>query len=77
MDSWEDKNTGQKRNKLRVVGENMQFLGSREGGGGGGGGGGQDSGSRNDSAPRQEAAPSNAGVSDAPAAEREDDDIPF
>jgi single-strand DNA-binding protein len=31
MDSWEDKQTGQKRSKLRVVGENMQFLGKREG----------------------------------------------
>jgi len=32
MDSWEDKNTGQKRTKLKVVCENMQFIG---GGGGG------------------------------------------
>ena len=38
LDSWEDKNTGQKRSKLRVVGENMQFLGSPRDGGGGGGG---------------------------------------
>ena len=37
LDSWEDKNTGQKRSKLRVVGENMQFLGSPKDGGGGGG----------------------------------------
>ncbi|MEI6351419.1 MAG: single-stranded DNA-binding protein [Verrucomicrobiota bacterium] len=36
LDSWDDKQTGQKRSKLRVVGEEMQFLGSREGGGGGG-----------------------------------------
>lgn len=41
MDSWEDKQTGQKRTRLRVVGEQMQFLGSpggepRSGGGGGG-----------------------------------------
>lgn len=36
LDSWEDKQSGQKRSKLRVVGENMQFLGSRDGGGGGG-----------------------------------------
>lgn len=28
MDSWEDKDTGQKRSKLKVVGEVMQFLGS-------------------------------------------------
>lgn len=44
MDSWEDKQTGQKRSKLKVVCEKMQMLGSRgEGGGGGGynrGGGG-------------------------------------
>src|SRR5271155_5776907 len=54
LDSWEDKQTGQKRNKLKVVGENMQFIGARggaEGGGGegGGGGGGESSGS----APRE------------------------
>lgn len=34
MDSWEDKQTGQKRSRLRVVGEVMQFLdGKREGSG--------------------------------------------
>jgi single-strand DNA-binding protein len=32
FDSWEDKQTGQKRNKLKVVLENVQFL-SRGGGG--------------------------------------------
>lgn len=37
LDTWEDKNSGQKRSKLRVVGETMQFLGSRSDGGGGGG----------------------------------------
>jgi single-strand DNA-binding protein len=52
MDSWEDKQTGQKRTRMRVVGEQMQFLGSPggdrapagggddEGGSSGGGGGG-------------------------------------
>lgn len=34
MDSWDDKQTGQKRTKLRVVGETMQLLGSRPSGGG-------------------------------------------
>ncbi len=38
QDQWEDKETGQKRSKLKVVGESMQLLGSREGGGSGGGG---------------------------------------
>jgi single-strand DNA-binding protein len=34
LDTWETE--GQKRSKLRVVGERMQMLGSRSGGGGGG-----------------------------------------
>ena len=41
LDTWDDKQTGQKRSKLRVVCEKMQMLGSRDGGGGGGGGGRQ------------------------------------
>lgn len=35
LDTWDDKTTGQKRSKMRIVLENFQFLGSREGGGGG------------------------------------------
>ncbi|PQO39785.1 single-stranded DNA-binding protein [Bremerella cremea] len=35
LDTWET--DGQKRSKLRVVGEKMQMLGGRDGGGGGGG----------------------------------------
>ncbi|MGI9517279.1 MAG: single-stranded DNA-binding protein [Pirellulaceae bacterium] len=30
LDTWEDKNDGKKRYKLRVVGEKMQMLGSRK-----------------------------------------------
>jgi single-strand DNA-binding protein len=37
LDTWDDKQTGQKRSKLRVVGERMQMLGSRGDGPGGGG----------------------------------------
>ncbi|MBX3451761.1 MAG: single-stranded DNA-binding protein [Planctomycetaceae bacterium] len=49
LDTWDDKESGQKRSKLRVVCENMTMLGSRgdgprQGGGGGGGGGGRQSG---------------------------------
>ncbi len=36
-DSWDDKETGKRRSKLTVVGENMTMLGSRMDGGGGGG----------------------------------------
>jgi single-strand DNA-binding protein len=42
MDTWEDKQSGQKRSKLKVVAEVLQFLPDGKGGtpGGGGGGGG-------------------------------------
>jgi single-strand DNA-binding protein len=30
LDSWDDKQTGQKRSRLKVVGENLQMLGSRQ-----------------------------------------------
>ncbi|HEX5176852.1 MAG TPA: single-stranded DNA-binding protein, partial [Chthoniobacteraceae bacterium] len=39
LDTWEDKTSGQKRSKMKVVGEQLQLLGSRDGGGGSGGGG--------------------------------------
>ena len=35
LDSWDDKQSGQKRTKLKVIGENMQMLGAPRGGGGG------------------------------------------
>lgn len=40
LDSWEDKNTGQQRTRLRVIGENIQLLGSRDNNSSGGSGGG-------------------------------------
>lgn len=43
LDSWDDKQTGQKRSKLKVIGESMQLLsGGRPGGGASGDGGGED-----------------------------------
>src|ERR1700744_1405675 len=39
LDQWDDKQTGQKKSKLGVVAETVQFLGSAQGGEGGGGGG--------------------------------------
>ena len=35
LDTWDDKQSGQKRSKLKVIGEMMQMLGSRPGGSGG------------------------------------------
>ena len=38
LDTWDDKTSGQKRSKMKVIVETMQLLGGREGGPGGGGG---------------------------------------
>ena len=38
LDTWDDKQSGQKKSKLRVIVDSFEFLGSREGGAGGGGG---------------------------------------
>jgi single-strand DNA-binding protein len=66
LDTWDDKQTGQKRSKMRVVCENFQMLGSRDGGGESAGGGGRSSGGGSRPA------------KSAPAAEEpSDDDIPF
>lgn len=35
LDSWDDKTTGKKQYKMRVIGESMQFLGGPRDGGGG------------------------------------------
>src|SRR5436305_6105160 len=42
LDTWDDKQSGQKRSKLRVIGETMQLLGGRPPGAGGGGSEGGD-----------------------------------
>ena len=46
LDQWEDKPSGQKRSRMRVVLENFQFLGIRGEGEGGGAPGGEGSGAR-------------------------------
>lgn len=61
MDTWEDKATGQKRSKIRVVADNLQFLDSkREGGEEGGpqsGGGNSGGGGYQQSNPRPNVRP--------------------
>ncbi|WP_010582429.1 single-stranded DNA-binding protein [Schlesneria paludicola] len=46
LDTWDDRESGQKRSKLRVVGENMTMLGGKGDGPSGGGGGGAAGGGR-------------------------------
>src|SRR6476646_1614446 len=67
LDTWDDKQSGQKRSKLKVVGEGLQLLGGRPGAGGGGGG--DDEGGSRSSRP---APPPKAAAS-----EPDDDEIPF
>lgn len=78
LDSWEDKD-GKKQSKLRVVVDDFQFLGSREGGGEGGGRSGRSRGGAggDDFAP---SAPSGGGTQRSAGGSHQpvpDDDIPF
>jgi single-strand DNA-binding protein len=78
MDTWDDKQTGQKRSKLKVVAESLQFLPDGKGGGAPAGGGSRpapaSSASRNHEGPPQggSAVPENYDSGGG-----EEDDIPF
>jgi single-strand DNA-binding protein len=76
LDSWDDKQTGQKRHQLRVVMETFQFLDSSpEGARGKGGGGSGGSVERGSGEPKGGAIPADAHVG-APGSGPEDD-VPF
>jgi single-strand DNA-binding protein len=65
-ESWDDKETGQKKYRTEIIGQNMQMLGSK-GDEGGGGGGSYTSSSRSSSSSNTASA-----VNDA-----DDEDVPF
>jgi len=73
MDSWEDKQSGQKRNRLKVVAENMQLLGGR----GGGGFEGDDSSGGGSSYPQGGSSQRSSSPPSRTMQEPEEDDIPF
>jgi single-strand DNA-binding protein len=81
FDQWEDKATQQKRSKLKVVLENFQFLGGREGGAPAAGGGpGTDEGvDQNVERPAAPAPRAPGGARPAPAPQHDinDEDVPF
>lgn len=91
MDTWEDKASGQKRSKIKVVCDNMQFIDSKGGGQRGGGEGDEDGGGSSRpparpaqrpagaaSRPAQRAQPASDEFSEGPITEgMEEDDIPF
>lgn len=93
MDTWEDKASGQKRSKLKVVAEVLQFLPDGKGGAQGGGGGGGNYQQRSSgegeahrpsggdgagySQQRPSGPPQGGSAADADDFREEEDDIPF
>ena len=67
LDTWEDKQSGQKRSKLRVVAEGMQLLGPRPGAGG----------AAEENAGGHSGSSSPPPRKSAPPPEPDDDEIPF
>jgi single-strand DNA-binding protein len=73
MDTWDDKETGKKRSRLKVVGDSLQFLPDGRGAATGGG----SPPPRSGAAPQQRSGPPQ-GASAAPMDDfQEEDDIPF
>ncbi|MEZ6127321.1 MAG: single-stranded DNA-binding protein [Planctomycetaceae bacterium] len=78
LDQWEDRESGQKRSRLKVVGDTLQLLGGRgESDGGGGHSSSSSAGSRQE-APRtrESRSPDQAFYDDTPQAPSEDE-VPF
>jgi len=74
LDTWEDKQSGQKRSKLRVVGEGIQLLGAK---GSGGGGSHSSHPGGDDEPPARQSSSRPTPPRQEPSAPAEDDDIPF
>jgi single-strand DNA-binding protein len=77
MDSWDDKQTGQKRSKLKVVGERMQLLGAKGQGGSEGGAPRPAQRQNQQNNAYSQAAPSEAAFDQSPGEPSGGDDIPF
>jgi single-strand DNA-binding protein len=76
LDSWDDKQTGQKRSRLKIIGEAMQLLGGRDNAGGGGGGGDEFREGRSSAPPPRRPNAPPAKPQD-PDLDQPEDDIPF
>ncbi|HWA88263.1 MAG TPA: single-stranded DNA-binding protein [Opitutus sp.] len=81
LDQWEDKNSGQKRSRMKVVLEGFQFLGGGQREGGGGGGGGAPGGAGGDvdqtASPERYSPPPRSGGAKPASTENLDEDVPF
>ena len=75
LDQWEDKNTKEKRSRMKVVLEQFQFLGDGRGGGGGGGASAEPGIDQTASPEKYSPPPRSAAKPAAP--ESLDEDVPF
>ena len=77
LDQWEDKNTKEKRSRMKVVLEQFQFLGDSRGGGGGGApvGGGEES--PGGGSPERHSPPRRRAGAKPATQENLDEDVPF
>jgi single-strand DNA-binding protein len=79
LDQWEDKNTKEKRSKMKVVLEQFEFLSDGRGGGSGGGGAaGAEPGIDQTSSPERHSPPPRPTSGSKPASQENlDEDVPF
>lgn len=78
LDQWDDRETGKRRSKLKVVGETMQFIGGRSEGGSRGGGR-SDFGNEYEEGPQDDSAGNepNDSYDQSPSGEPPNDEVPF
>lgn len=74
LDQWEDKNTKEKRSRMKVVLENFQFLGDSRGGGGQPAAAGD---SDSTASPERHSPPARSTTAKPAASENLDEDVPF
>lgn len=77
LDTWEDKNTKEKKSKMRVVLEQFQFLGDSRGAGAGGAAAPSGESDQSGGASPERHSPPPRTPAAKPAAEAIDDDVPF
>jgi single-strand DNA-binding protein len=77
LDQWEDKNTKEKRSRMKVVLEGFQFLGDGRGGAGGGAAGAPAADIDQTVSPERHSPPPRSGSPKPPAPDKLDEDVPF
>lgn len=77
LDQWEDKNTKEKRSRMKVVLEQFQFLGDSRGGPGGGPPAPAGEFDQTGSAPERHSPPPRSSAPKTAASENLDEDVPF